>query len=554
MKMTCAEAVFRTMVDLEYEKFFNIPGRGVYPLLEQFPKFPTLEYVTCLHEFPLAAIADGYVRASGKPAFVNLYMSTGVLNAASSIFLSQRDRLPMVITATQAESWAVGANHRAEIDDIVESMRPIVKWSWMPPSPDRVVEALVRAHTIATTAPEGPTFVAIPVDFWTAEVEYPLVRPTHNVSLPVEPRSEEMRSLADLIATADSPVLVVGAEAVAAGASSAVERISHRLGSAVVAEPEPARLPIASDSPLFGGSVAEAVDVIDASDLVVHIGVSTYEAFHRAIFTHQRHVWIGSDPAELNKVVPVSDSYIGPILAAVTALAEAIESMGLPSSADAAARRSSVEATIAAEKTKVREDRDAAWDESPLAVARVVSEIRRAMPADTRVLDHSTTAVRLVREFFPVPDGRQYISASGSCQGWGIGAAVGVQLADPDTPTVAFVGDGGFMFGLQAWWTAATERLPLLAVVLNNSGWGSMRASLSRNSPSVGAAGLDLHFGWDIDLAGVARGMGGTALDISSIDELTDALRTHLPLTEPLLLNVHVRHEKKTSASPFVGY
>ena len=553
MKMTCAEAVFRTMVELEYEKFFNIPGRGVYPLLQEFPKFPQLEYVTGLHEFPLAAIADGYVRASGKPAFVNLYMSTGVLNAASSIFLSQRDRLPMVITATQAESWALGANHRAEIDDIVESMRPIVKWAWTPPSPDRVVEALVRAHTIAVAEPAGPTFVAIPVDYWTAEVEYDGVRSF----LPEQPElsasSATVASLAEELRSARRPVLVVGAEAVASGIADAVAELAADHAFPVVAEPEPARLPIASSSPLFAGSVAEAVELIDDADLVVHVGVSTYEAFHAKIFSGQRHLWIGTDEREVNKVIAADRVILGPIRPVVEAVAAALREA--PPAAEAVAeRRAAVEQCIVDEKAPVLKIRDESWDEDPLSVARVVSELRQLLPASTRVLDHSTTAVRLVREFFPVDSGDLYLSASGSCQGWGIGAAVGAQLADRSAPMVAFVGDGGFMFGVQAWWTAATERLPLIAVVLNNGGWGSMRASLKRNSPAVGEAGLDLNFGWDIDLAGVARGMGGRALDIRTVDELRAAFEGGLPVDEPLLLNVHVRIEKKTSASPFVGY
>lgn len=555
-RMTCAEATLRTMADLGYTKFFNIPGRGIYPLLEELPKLPELEYVTGLHEFPLAAVADGYARASGQPAFVNLYMSTGVLNAASSIFLSQRDRVPMVVTATQAESWALGADHRAEISDIVAAMRPVTKWAWMPPSPDRVPEALLRAHTIATTPPMGPVFVAIPVDYWTAEVDYRPPAPWTRAEPDVQPQDAFVTTLADDVAAAAAPVLVVGCEAVAAGASEAVEQLAELLGAAVVAEPEPGRLPIGSDSPYFAGSVAEAVEVIRAADLVVHIGANSYEAFHAAIFEEApdaHHTWIGTDGRELNKVVRVDRAAIGPITPVVEALVDRLRKNDIDLDA-VAVRRDRLFARIAAEKQPVLRIRDESWDDAPLAVARVVTRIREAMPPETVVLDHSTTAVRLVREFFPVPRGEQYISASGSCQGWGIGAAVGVQLADPGTPVVGFVGDGGFMFGLQAWWTAAVEGLPLLGVVLNNGGWSSMRSSLARTSPSVGAAGLELNFGWDCDLAAIANGMGGEAIDVHTPEELDAILAERLPLTAPLLLNVHVRREAKTSASPFVGY
>ncbi len=199
--------------------------------------------------------------------------------------------------------------------------------------------------------------------------------------------------------------------------------------------------------------------------------------------------------------------------------------------------------------------RDEAWDEIPMSVARVMSEIRELMPPETILLDHSTTAVRWVRECFPVPDGRQHISASGSCQGWGIGAAVGVQFADRSTPVVGVVGDGGFMFGVQAWWTAVQYQVPLLAIVLNNGGWSSMRASLARNSPAVVEAGIELPFGWSTDYAALARSMGSDAEVITTPDELRAALsKRRYRSVHRCSWTCTVAARKKTSRSPFVGY
>jgi thiamine pyrophosphate-dependent acetolactate synthase large subunit-like protein len=189
-----------------------------------------------------------------------------------------------------------------------------------------------------------------------------------------------------------------------------------------------------------------------------------------------------------------------------------------------------------------------------MSVGRAIAELREALPAKTILLDHSTTAVRLVRESFPVPDGAQYLSASGSCQGWGIGAAIGVQLANPGVPVVGVVGDGGFMFGLQAVWTAAQYEIPLLAVVLNNGGWSSMRASLARNSPAVVEAGMDMHFGWSTDYGRLATEFGVDGVRVETPQQLRDLLRERLPLSRPLVLDVVCRREPKTSASPFVGY
>ncbi len=553
-RMTCAEATVRSMVELGCETFFNIPGRGIYPLLDELGGFPELRYITGLHEFPLSAIADGYARGSNRPVFMNLYMSTGVLNAASSIFLAQRDRVPMVVTATQAESWAVGADHRAEISDIVEAMRPVTKWAWMPPTPDRVPEALRRAYAIATTEPMGPTFVAIPVDYWTAEIDYEPQLHT-DVIEPTVVASGELASIVTDIERADAPVLVAGYELLRQGAGPRLVELSRRLGCALVAEPEPAMLPASIDDDIFAGSVAEAVEVIAESDLVVHLGTNTYEAFHAKIFDAgrtKRHLWVGSSGVELNKVVVAERAVIGPVTAITTAILDELDKRLI--GVDHDDRRGHVAALVAAERAPLIARQHEAWDDDPMPVARACAELRAALPPETILVDHSTTAVRLVREFFPVPAGDQYISASGSCQGWGLGAAIGVQLANPGTPVLGVVGDGGFMFGLQAVWTAAQYRIPVLVVVLDNGGWSSMRSSLARNSPRTVAAGREMHFGWTSDNAMVARGLGADAIDVMDADQLRSVLAERLPLDGPLVLNVRVRREPKTSASPFVGY
>ncbi|WP_107657329.1 thiamine pyrophosphate-binding protein [Nocardia suismassiliense] len=553
-RMSCAEATLRTMADLGCEKFFNIPGRGIYPLLSRLPAVPELDYVTGLHEFPLAAIADGYVRASGSPAFVNLYMSTGTLNAASSIFLSQRDRIPMVVTATQAESWAVGADHRAEISDIVAAMRPITKWAWQPPSPERVPEALVRAYTIATTPPMGPTFVSIPVDFWDAEIEYTPPRRTVALAPGGDAAADGLQPLVEAVIAAQAPCFVVGFEGIAAGIAPTVQRLAAHLGAALVAEPEPGRLPAGTRFPQFAGSVAEACEVIEHADVIVHIGTNSYEAFHREIFAAggaKTQLWIGTDGRELNKIIQCDLAVIAPIAPVIEAMAQRIFDTA---TGDFAVRDRVLRDRIAAERDPIHTTQRQAWDDEPLGVARVCAELRAALPPETVLLDHSTTAVRLVREYFPVPQGEQYISASGSCQGWGLGAAIGVQLADLDRPVVGIVGDGGFMFGVQALWTAVQYELPILIVVLDNGGWSSMRTSLARTAPQVVEAGMDLHYGWTGDYAALASSLGAASETIESVAALRKVLARSLPLRAPLVLDVRVRREKKTSASPFVGY
>jgi thiamine pyrophosphate-dependent acetolactate synthase large subunit-like protein len=547
------------MVDAGADRLFDMPGRGVYPLLNELPKFPQLEHVTAPHEFPLAAMADGYARIRGQAAFLNLYMSTGVLNGASAIFVAARDRVPMVVTATQSESWAVGADHRAEISDIIASVRPFTKWAWMPPTADRVPEAMRRAYTIAMTPPYGPTFVAIPVDYWNQEVEYLPWAPTMMAQVRVDPTDERIEEIARALERAEFPLLVVGYEAIMAGVSEELMKLASRYSCPIVAEPDPAMLPAPVKFQFFGGTLVEAAELVERADVVLHVGVNSYEAVHGRVLhagRSKRHFWLGTSDRELNKIVHAEIAVMGPVGPSVAALVTACQKSG-DGLADPSLqqRATEVREQIAADRRHLDESREKSWDAQPMSVARICAELRKALPAETVLVEHATTATLLVRENFPLPTSKHYVCASASCQGWGLGAAVGVSFALGTAPVVAIIGDGGFLFGMQAIWTAVQYNRPLLVVILNNGGWSSMRGSVVRGAAAVLEAGMDLKFGWQADNAAICRGFGATAERIETPAELTSALERHLPLLNgPLVLDVVCRQEPKSSRSPFVGY
>jgi thiamine pyrophosphate-dependent acetolactate synthase large subunit-like protein len=558
-RMTCAEATLRSMVDAGADRLFDMPGRGVYPLLNQLPKFPQLAHVTAPHEFPLAAMADGYARIRGQASFLNLYMSTGVLNGSSAIFVAARDRVPLVVTATQAESWAVGADHRAEISDIIAAVRPFTKWAWMPPTPDRVPEALRRAYTIATTPPCGPTFVAIPVDYWDKEIDYTPWTPTVVAQARLDPADERIADIARALEEAEFPLLVVGYEAIMAGVSERLTELASRYSCPIVAEPDPAMLPAPVHFELFGGTLVEAAELVGRADVILHVGVNTYEAVHGRVLhagRSKRHFWMGSSGQELNKIATAAIAVMGPVGPSVAALAAACQKTEQDRANPRLRRRAQeVREQIAADRQHLVESRRDAWDAQPMSVARICAELRRALPPETVLVEHATTATLLVRENFPLPTSRHYVCASASCQGWGLGAAVGVSFALGTAPVVAIIGDGGFLFGMQAIWTAVQYQRPLLVVILNNGGWSSMRGSVARGAAAVLEAGMDLRFGWDADNAAVCRGLGATAERVTTPAALAAALERHLPLTKgPVVIDVVCRQEPKSSRSPFVGY
>jgi thiamine pyrophosphate-dependent acetolactate synthase large subunit-like protein len=549
----CSQQLFRTIAELGCEVFFNVPGRGVYPLLDDLAEFEQIRYVTALHESALITMADGYSRASGRrPAFVNLYMSSGVLNASSGVFLAQRDRIPLVITATQTESWAVGAGARAEAESIVEIMRPLTKWACEVPRADRVAEVLRRATTIAATPPMGPVFVAIPVDF-----HGQLVADEPAGTLPVRPTFSPdpgaLSGVAELVSRAGRPVLVVGAEALSAGAGEPARRLARTHGLALLAEPDPPALPAADGDPSYGGVFIEAEELLTDCDLIISLGVNTYEPWHRRLAGVEgtAHVQLASSAGELGKVFQAAVSHHGDL----RWLGEGLEAaLAVGAQVDRTAWRERVAAYRRSERERFDERAREGWDGTPLSAARVFTTLAERLPDDALIVEQSATMTGYVRAYMRFADGERYVAASGSCQGWGLGAAIGAQLAQPGRTVVAVLGDGGFMFAVQALWSAVQHELPVVVLVNNNGGWLSMRNSLRRGSPHLLEARGQLGYGWDIALAALARSFGAGAATVQAPDQLADAIDQAVRSEGPFLLDVHTRHEAKLSPSPLVGY
>ncbi|MDR3470667.1 MAG: thiamine pyrophosphate-binding protein [Devosia sp.] len=537
-RISGANIIMQSMSDLGADTFFCLPGRGIYPLINQMVCFPGLRYVNALHEFALTSAADGYARASGKAAFVSLYMSTGVMNASSAIFMAHRDKIPMVIIATQTESSWVSANARAESDGILDMVKPITKWAWQPPSAGRIQEAIVRAHTIATTPPYGPTFIAVPVDFFDHEVNY-VAR-----SAAVARQPGEFRDAPDgvvrTIAAAERPVVIVGGETIYTGGADAVTAFADATGVVVLAEPDPPFLPINTSDPRYGGELGANPALVTEADVVIHAGVNTLERPYVKAMMHdgQTHIHIGHDPKRVNEHMFASHFLNGDPGVWLHELARAVlELNGGPKTCNPAALLAIAEARA----TRLRNLAQVA-DASPMSVSRVFAVLRETLPANATIVEHATTGAQLFRRTFDVADPTRYIASSGSNQGWGVGAVVGAKIARPDTPVVAVVGDGGMMFNVQALQMSVMVGAPVIYVVLNNGGWASMMGSVAAHAPNVAKHGVDLGYGWSVDFAAMAKSLGAQSIQATNACELKAAVEKATKAQKSILIEVFCAH------------
>jgi benzoylformate decarboxylase len=530
---TVREATFELLRAHGMTVIFGNPGSTELPMLADFPD--DFRYVLGLQELVVVGIADGYAQASGRPAHVNLHTAPGVGNAVGGIFNAQANHAPLVITAGQQVRAQITLEATLTNREATAGPQPYVKYSHEPARAQDVPTALARAIHAASLPPRGPAFVSIPMDDWGEEADSDRARQAERrrVSGRAGPDPAALAELADRLAAARSPILVAGPEIDAAGAWEAAVELAVKQRLPVWAPPATggSRLGFPEGHPQFAGVLPPAIgplsQTLEGHDLVLVVGSSVFAYYPYLpgplLPDGTSLVAITSDPVDAARA-PMGEAIVADVGLALRALAGLVpEAVGrrLPDARPApgvpgestdgnGTRITGTQAMVALA---------AAWRDDAIAVVETPS---------------STLALRnRLRISQPAS---YYFCASGGL-GFGISAALGVQLAQPQRPVVCVLGEGSAQYGITALWTAVAYRLPVTFLVLRNDEYAILKWFSSLEQVS-GVPGLDLP---GLDVAAVARGYGMTARQVSGAHELTEALSQDIAVDDgPRLIQVDV--------------
>jgi len=520
---TVREASYDLFRSLGMTTMFGNPGSTELPMLADVPD--DFRYVLGLQEAVVVGMADGYAQATGRPALVNLHTTPGVGNAVGAIFNAYANRTPLVVTSGQQVRAMMTMQALLTNVDATTLPRPVVKWSYEVPRPADVPAALARAYHIAATPPRGPVFVSVPLDDWTAEADPTSTAGAHGrtVSYRRPPDPAALRALADRLAAAANPALVVGGEVMAGGGWDAAVALAERCRLAVFEAPTEGRASFPEDHPAFRGALVPAIAGVSGQlaghDLVLVAGapVFRYYPYIPGPFLPEGAslVLVTDDPDEAARAV-AGDAILGDPAAALRELAALVPASGRP----------------APEPRPAPPPADLA--ESPLSPAAVFSVLADALPAEAVVVNESPSNVLTFQQYFQVRRPGGYYFSAGGGLGFGLAAAVGVQLADRGRPVVAVVGDGSAQYAITALWTASTYGVPVTVVVLKNREYGILKwfANLEQVK---GAPGLDIP---GLDHLALAAGYGVPATRPGTADELAEALRGAVAADGPQLIEV----------------
>jgi benzoylformate decarboxylase len=504
---------------------FGNPGSTELPMLAEFPD--DFRYVLGLQEAVAVGMADGYAQASGRPTHVNLHTAPGVGNGMGAIFNAQANHSPLVVTAGQQVRAQITMQANLTNRDATRVVHPFVKWSFEPPRAQDVPAALTHAIHTASLAPRGPAFVSLPMDDWTADAGTETI---HLIERTAEPKTAPdptaIETLAQRLNAASNPVLVAGPDIDAAGAWDDAVELAERQKLPVFASPAPGggRLGFPESHPLFQGVLPPAIgpvtETLKGRDVILVVGSSVFPYYPYIpgplLPEGASLVAITSDPDEAARA-PMGDVILGDVGLALRAL---LAEVGEASRA---------------EPTPLPEP--SAGDETdPLTPTMVHHTLAQVFPEDgVVVLESPSSTLSLRNQLRLSRPGSYYFSAGGGL-GFGLAAAIGVQLAQPDRPVVCVVGEGSVQYAVTGFWTAAAYEVPVTFLVLRNEEYAILKWFADIEEVK-GAPGLDLPA---LEVAQVAQAYGVPSRTVSGRDELHDALEQAIASSRPELIEVSV--------------
>jgi len=505
---------------------FGNPGSTELPMLQDFPDDFT--YVLGLQEAVVVGMADGYAQASGRPTLVNLHTAPGMGNAMGAIFNAQANKSPLVITAGQQVRALMTLQANLTNRDAVRMPHPLVKWSYEPPRAQDVPHALARATHLASLPPQGPVFLSIPMDDWGVEVDEDAAK--HAITRVVTGRAgadpQVVRNLAADLGIATNPVLVAGPDLDAGGGWDAAVELAERAHMPVWAIPAPGggRIGFPENHALFQGILPPAIgplgETLQAHDLVIVAGASVFSYYPNIpgplLPGGGRLVAITSDPDEAARA-PMGDAIVADVRLTLEALLAA-----------------SFETERVAPEP--RPAPEAPEDSNPMSASAAVAALADVFPDDAIVVLEAPSATIAVRNRLRISRPGSYFFGAGGGLGFGLSAAVGVQMAQPDRPVVCVVGEGSAQYAIQAFWSVAAYDVPLTVLVLRNSEYAILKWFAGLEGVE-GAPGLDLP---KLDVSAVAAGYGVQSREAGDANELRELLKIAIASKEPQLVEVQV--------------
>ncbi len=547
--MTGARAFLEMLRAEGVDHIFGNPGTSESAIMALLPEYPDIQYMLSTQEGVAMGMADGFALVSGRPAVVNLHIETGLANGISLLHHAMDGGVPLVLTAGNKDIRKLAEGR----SDLAEMVRQFTKWSVEVTHPEQVPGVMRRAFQEAKNAPTGPVFVGFAANALDGSAEMENT-PSAPAALPPMPNPKAVEEAARLLASATRPVMIVGDRVAQAGGMKAAAVLAERLGAGVYAT-SIARANFPSGHPQFLGRINPTLSagrqLLADADVILAVGANVFSGFFylsgSSLGTSTRLIHLDSALREIGKTEPADVAIVGDPKAGMEMLEEAVKGLVEITQADRIQAQNAAYAALKEDAWERRQQQlGELWERRPMAPERMMHEIAAALPSETILVDDSLSSKDALHGAMQFNEPGSIYGERIGAIGWGMGAGLGVKLAERERPVVAVVGDGSAMMTVQALWTAANHNIPVIYLVCNNRSYRILKLNMNIHRREIlgqemgedfeGYVGMD--FALPLNIAGIAEAIGVYGRTISDPREIGPEIERALGSGKPAVLDV----------------
>lgn len=468
-----SELLLETLASLGIDTVFGYPGGAVLPLYDAIYQFDGVRHILARHEQGALHEAEGYAKSTGKIGVAIVTSGPGATNAITGIADGMSDSVPMLVFTGQVARSGIGKDAFQEADIIGITM-PITKYNYQIRDMADIPRIITEAVHIATTGRPGPVVIDLPKDvsemktsfYYDPEVTLPSYQPT------IEPNALQVKKILTQLKKAKKPLIVAGGGVNYANAAEELQAFAERYNIPVVSTllslgVMPIEHPLSLGMGGMHGSYASNMALMEC-DFMINFGCrfadrltgnpDTFAA--DAVVAH-----VDIDPAEIGKVVKTKIPIVGDAKAALQILLEA---------EPVKTRHEDWTDSVLANKAKAPFSYK--FDENIIKPQHAIATIGKITKGDAIVVTDVGQHQMWAAQFYPYKNARQLITSGGlGTMGFGIPAAIGAKLANPDKEVILFVGDGGFQMTNQELALLNGYGVPIKVVLMNNHSLGMVR-------------------------------------------------------------------------------
>lgn len=536
MQLTGAEIVIECLKEQGVDTVFGYPGGTILNIYDELYKHSDeIHHVLTSHEQGAAHAADGYARSTGKVGVCFATSGPGATNLVTGIATAHMDSVPVVAITCNVGVPLLGKDSFQEVD-IAGVVMPITKHSFIVKDVKKLAKTIRRAFVIAKSGRPGPVLVDITKDVTAAKTDF-----ENAVPKPVKPSVSEIEEAdlakaAEMIREAKRPFIFVGGGAIAANAWEELRTLAHKI-QAPVTDSLMGKGAFSGEDELYTGMLGmhgtKASNLgVTKCDLLITIGARFSDRVTgntRNFARNAKVIQIDVDAAEINKNVLVDCSVVGDAKEVLKRLIDMVE------------QKEHKEWLEYVEELKAKYP--LRYNQEGLSGPAIIEEIYRQTKGDAIIVTEVGQHQMWAAQYYKYKAPRTFLSSGGlGTMGYGLGAAIGAKMGNPDKVVINVAGDGCFRMNMNEIATAVRNELPLIQVVINNHVLGMVR---QWQTLFYGERYSHTILNDKVDFVKFAESMGAVGIRVTKPEEVEPALKKAIELNTTVVIECIVDCDDK---------